>query len=45
MNHTMVHQIICEVNMKSSTIHGIDDLKEFNRAVEPLRQINPEDWK
>jgi len=22
-----------------------DDLKEFNAAVEPLRQINPVDWK
>lgn len=22
-----------------------DDLQEFNSAVEPLRQINPEDWK
>jgi hypothetical protein len=22
-----------------------DDQKEFNKAVEPLRQINPEDWK
>ncbi len=22
-----------------------EDLKEFNEAVEPLRQINPEDWK
>jgi len=22
-----------------------DDLKEFNEAVEPLRQVNSEDWK
>jgi len=22
-----------------------DDLQEFNAAVEPLRQVNPEDWK
>lgn len=22
-----------------------EDLQEFNKAVKPLRQINPEDWK